>query len=138
MRLIKMKTTELSGAALDWAVAVALGSQCGVVEGAVCLPNSDGDFVREYSPSTNWTQGGLVFAELMATGQFGVTPHYSGKGFDICNQNCESAPFDNDWSKEAIYIEGDDLLALICIAYVTHKVGEEVEVPAELMQGGAA
>lgn len=51
---MKIKTSELIGAALDWAVA-----KCEGLKGVV----ADGPVMREYHPSTNWGQGGPIIEQ---------------------------------------------------------------------------
>ena len=54
-----MKTSKLSGAALDWAVAEAEGffktNMASVRDGVV-----DVFYFESYTPSTNWAQGGAI------------------------------------------------------------------------------
>lgn len=55
---MKIKTTELTGAALDWAVAIATGISANAINtrtGAVYLISG------LYQPSANWAHGGPIF-----------------------------------------------------------------------------
>lgn len=56
-----MKTSELTGAALDWAVAKCEGkdADCEVHAGNVLYGRVTSGFIH-YTPSTNWAQGGPI------------------------------------------------------------------------------
>ena len=64
--MAKVKTNELIGAALDWAVGVAEGRQPGAYKGVVRAtahpdcPDSPPMFGPELSYSTDWAQGGPI------------------------------------------------------------------------------
>lgn len=52
-----MKTSELTGAALDWAVAKCEGFDINIHAGSALTIRGDGDW---WNPSTNWAQGGPI------------------------------------------------------------------------------
>jgi len=56
-----MKTSELTGAALDWAVATAEGksTDCEIHAGNVLYGRVTSGFIQ-YRPSTDWAQGGPI------------------------------------------------------------------------------
>lgn len=64
--MAKVKTNELIGAALDWAVGVAEGRQPGAYKGVVRAtahpdcPDSPPMFGPELNYSTDWAQGGPI------------------------------------------------------------------------------
>jgi|688.fasta_scaffold980251_3 hypothetical protein len=98
-----MKTSELTGATLDWAVAKCEGYRLDLVpEG-------------EYTPSTNWAQGGLII-ELM--------------GMNIIRTNkTDKEP----WAACLThYIDGATPLIAAMRCYVAYRMGDEVDVPEEL------
>jgi hypothetical protein len=112
-----MKTSELTGAALDWAVAkcegIGLGPRGSVVyyhEGEPAM----------WQPSTDWAQGGAIIERE----NIKLTPR---------------KPFHDDWEAEYRYSQGGGLNAfgptpLIAAmrCYVASKLGDEVDVPEEL------
>jgi hypothetical protein len=59
-----MKTSELTGAALDWAVAKCEGYDCNGKALTRPDPLDDGAlthlWLKQYNPSTNWAQGGPI------------------------------------------------------------------------------
>ena len=98
-----MKTSELTGATLDWAVAKCEGYRLDLVpEG-------------EYTPSTNWAQGGLII-ELM--------------GMNIIRTNkTDKEP----WAACLThYIDGATPLIAAMRCLVAYRMGDEVDVPEEL------
>ena len=113
-----MKTSELTGAALDWAVAKCVG-----------LVNGDGldvDFILEmgYRPSTDWAQGG----EIIEREKIGVwwATHY------VDDEGQESG---NHWyaeTAEGLVRDGATPLIAAMRCYVASKLGDDVEIPEEL------
>lgn len=114
-----MKTSELTGAALDWAVA-----KCdGVING----DDLDIGFIREggYAPSTDWAQGGpIIGREFIST----------SREFSEFTKGYEWAA----WTPAPIRDEAEAfgygptplIAAMRC--YVASKLGDEVDVPEEL------
>lgn len=159
-----MKTSELTGAALDWAAAKCEGFTPGLVfgRGAVrvdgfwekpcatggtqgyvlshdwkrlhqqCEGPPFNSFTKMWSPSTNWAQGGPII-EREKLG-FWMSANDDHKGEWACATD--------DWM--ALDIDTDEFLnspmpyhgvtplvaAMRC--YVASKLGDEVDVPAEL------
>ena len=105
-----MKTSELTGAALDWAVAKCegLAKYIEVVEG--------------FKPSTDWVQGGAIIEREK------IELEWGGNGGNENWWACINA--DEDHSGETPLIA-----AMRC--YVASKLGDDVTVPEEL-QGETA
>lgn len=104
-----MKTIELTGAALDWAVA-----KCeGLMQGQIAL---DGVTHGSYNPSTNWSQGGPIIEREMIT--VGPAKH---AGFMAWA-----------WPKENGFW-GNTALEAAMRCYVASKMGDDVDVPNELV-----
>lgn len=123
-----MKTSELSGAALDWAVAKAVGELVyedgEPVEIHVCRRNEDGstyfwtcEHSFGYEPSTNWEQGGPLLDELDVWLSSDEGEH-SASTHPHVNEHIRSGP---------------TKLIAACRAIVAAKLGDEVEVPDELL-----
>ena len=109
-----MKTAELSGAALDWAV-----SQC--EENGGLWYESDKDAVP-FTPSTDWAQGGpIIEREGLQL--------WKGRSWNAACGNSVNPPDDEIFS-------GPTPLIAAMRCYVASKLGDEVEIPAELL--GAA
>jgi hypothetical protein len=105
-----MKTSELTGAALDWAVA-----KC---EGAINGDDLDIGFILEggYSPSTDWAQGGpIIERERIELEHDGFIWWARIKA-------------DEDYS-------GPTPLLAAMRCYVASKLGDEVEIPDLILDG---
>ncbi len=101
---MKLKTSELTGAALDWAVA-----KCVFGYGADC---------KENRYSTDWAEGGpIIEREGISTRRFTV-----GTADWIAYANVDGA----EW------LHGPTPLIAGMRCYVASKLGDEVEVPDEL------
>ena len=125
--MTKVKTSELSGAALDWAVSVAQGydyeiSERGDVLTGDTIPIVDGDYAgchedEIYRPSRDWAQGGPILER-------------SGIGATVIE------PEGPEWlaaNHKGTYCEyGPTLLIAAMRCYVASKLGEEIEIPEEL------
>lgn len=108
-----MKTRELRGVALDWAVA-----KCdGVINGDAL----DVGFVREvgYTPSTDWEQAGAIIECE------GISLDYDGIGLWIATIITNGSVFTK--------VDKTPLIAAMR-CYVESKLGDDIEVPADLFQ----
>lgn len=112
-----MKTSELKGVALDWAVAK-------------CSSDSLAETVRKdwrwrpstYSPSTNWKEAGpIIYREkidiMQSTGR-------------ICAAMWEDLPGGGRLIAEMLDCPHPLIAAMRC--YVASKLGDEIEIPKEL------
>ena len=113
-----MKTSELTGYLLDWAV--------GKCEGLSIDSNWDWDrlcffdeFNIDFEPSCNWAQGG-----------------------PIIDRNWISvANLDEKWAAEIaddvpdgyVHVQGETALIAAMRCYVAQRLGDEIEVPEELL-----
>jgi hypothetical protein len=110
-----MKTSELAGAALDWAVAKAEEFDAdALVQLAKRVPGKDyGFFLTKYS--TNWAQGGPILEREK------ITIFIRDEEWFAHSQL--STPED---------FHGDTPLIAAMRCYVASKLGDEVEIPKEL------
>jgi hypothetical protein len=106
-----MKTSELTGHALNWAVA-----RC---EGGVGKNQLIGTW---YAPSTNWAQGGPIIEREFIT-------IINAAGDDVWS----AYPIADD--PVAHRKSGPTPLIAAMRCYVASKLGDEVEIPTELTQG---
>jgi len=127
-----MKTSELTGAALDWAVAQAQGLDYEIVDGTVVTgakryeAKSSHDyygceFDEVFAPSTDWAQGGQII-EREKIGFWAYTLDEEGNE----NPGWYSETF------EGFVNCGPTPLIAAMRCYVSSKLGEEVEIPEEL------
>lgn len=134
----EVKTSELVGAALDWAVAVSVGEERPAFDcsGRICLV-SHGHTQHRFCPSSEWNHGG----PLIESGLIEVSPMWH-------NQHCA---INADWEKRGYksshgwhwvaYVLGSEnveenheqeggtplVAAMRCI--VSSKLGDVVQVP---------
>lgn len=106
-----MKTSELTGAALDWAVARCEGINYEVIDGGLDCDCPD--------YSTNWAQGGPIIER-------------EGIGATVV-----SAGNDNEkWlgaNYKGTFVEYGPTCLVACMrTYVASKLGDDIEIPEEL------
>jgi hypothetical protein len=99
-----MKTSELTGAALNWAVA--------------CARWGSGNFgIDGFSPSTNWAQGGpIIEREMIEIGA------HEPKDIEWVARDY--------WKENTMTGPTPLIAAMRC--YVASKLGDEVEIPTEI------
>lgn len=118
-----MKTSELTGAALDWAVA-----QCEVMRddyrdrGLLVHRIGYGQPMPLYS--TDWSQGGPIIESE------GISSLYLYVTDDPFRWAASEKPSIRNVKPKSIY--GPTLLIAAMRCYVASKLGDEVEVPEEL------
>ena len=102
---MKIKTSELTGAALDWAVAKCTGQEnCWLHDYKLGYP---------VSISTDWSQGGPIIER---------------EGLTLTHQSTRwGAQTDDD-----LFAYGPTPLIAAMRCYVASKLGVEVEIPEEL------
>ena len=110
-----MKTSELTGAALDWAVAKCEGIGLGPRGFVVYYHEGEPSM---WEPSTNWAQGGPIIERERLC----VMP-YNDRW--MCTTN------GSQLQSHSVKAETPLIAALRC--YVAFKLGDEVEVPQELL-----
>lgn len=120
--MAQVKTSELAGAALDWAVAKcdeASVSYENIQFGGKALgmiyDHPDG-YCAKYSPSSNWLQGGPIIERE----RFDISPDRGSElwlCWSIGNVQCSS---------------GNTPLQAAMRCYVASKLGDVVEIPEEL------
>lgn len=121
-----MKTSELSGAALDYAVA-----KC---EGLINGDALDVGFIREggYTPSTNWALGGAIVEREKISViwmQFPDEQYWVGSIDAVRHEHEMFNGVDIPFEHEA---RGTTPLEAAMRAYVTSKLGDNIEIPEGL------
>lgn len=106
---------DLEGAALDWAVAKAEGVEVHIASGNV-YPHivRRKAFCTNYVPSTDWSHGGPIIEREKIDIEFGHT-------------KCRAA-----YDHEAPSFGPTPLIAAMR-CYVSSKLGEEIDIPEELL-----
>ena len=106
-----MKTAELTGIALDWAVGYVMGEKLRILERQIVWP-------EDYSPSTDWAQSGPIIEREMVC----LIPPRAG--IELWEA------YHPDFPQEEHYGPTPLIAAMRC--YVASKLGDEVEIPEEL------
>jgi hypothetical protein len=105
-----MKTSELTGAALDWAVAKCEGYRLDLV------PEDS------YTPSTDWSQGGpIIEREGISIVQQGDAAEWVAS---VYNHH------EDDWH---LHTNGPTPLIAAMRCYVASKLGDDINIPEELL-----
>ena len=124
MEMVEVKTADLIGPALDWAVGEVEGEW---LDEPYHLRHSDNriwcnNHSYGYCPSTDWEQGGPLIEkhrpDLMASDE---------REFMACLNN------DDRFLEPLIVANGPTYLIAACRAIAAAKLGAVVSVPAELM-----
>lgn len=135
---VEMKTAELKGVALDWAVAIVVKGKvyddsddclC-PPEGAVQMNNDDstlwlssGGFHPEnhWMPSADWAQCGPLLETQYIELSIGDEEYWA----------CRTST--SKYDDERVSYAGSSMLIAACRAIVGEKIGQTVSVPKELL-----
>lgn len=124
---MKLKTQDLTGPALDWAVAKAGGAK----NIAVFLDGHSR--LGMYNYSTNWAQGGpIIERERIGIWDSADESHqgeFAAATREWMSMDVESAEFLNS----PMPYHGPTPLIAAMRCYVASKLGDEVEIPEELV-----
>jgi hypothetical protein len=136
---MKIKTSELTGAALDWAVAKCEGHEIdSLMGGAVwywlkCSLTGALEVVEVFKPSTDWAQGGPILERE----RIKVAPNLGGTWHGQIRHTKEHPlsrhPVLSGWTNQ----HGPTPLVAALRCYVASKLGAEVDIPDELVLPGA-
>jgi hypothetical protein len=118
---MKIKTSALTGVALDWAVAKCEGVWVEYVDDEItqCLLQKPSG---RYAPSTDWAQAGPIIERHWI--ELVPWPNES-------DENDRWQAIQNDLPIR-VYHQGPTPLVAAMRCYVASKLGDEVEVPNEL------
>ena len=121
-----MKTGALTGAALDWAVAKCEGLLCfgWSIHGYFTVHDSEGRN-RCFEPSANWAQGGPII-EREEIGVRRNAPCSKG-------QEWEAMPSITSKGAGGRWCYGPTPLIAAMRCYVASRLGDEVDIPEELL-----
>lgn len=122
---VTLRTCDLIGAALDWAVAKTEGE-----DHWTCDRNPEWFAwrMRNWKPSTDWSQVGPLIGMYLI--EFSVDDHT-----DIVRASMFCWR-DYGKSHRTRWSEGETHLIAACRAIVSAHLGDSVDVPAELVGGG--
>ena len=113
-KFVKVKTHDLSGAALDWSVAKAEGVEISLA-GAHPHAVVEGRLVGNYAPSTKWSQGGPLIDKYRLDMEW------------VSHNTCRTE------TPKCVSAMGKTPLIAACRAIVASVLGDTVSVPKELL-----
>jgi len=128
---MKIKTNELTGVALDWAVAKSEGMD---IEGGTVITNLiyiDRDLIErpvEWNPSEDWAQGGPIIEREhieLRPGSFIGSKDYP---------RLWAAWAENRYGNRQQGKTGPTPLIAAMRCFVASKLGDEVEIPDEVLR----
>ena len=120
---MKVRTQDLIETALDWAVAKCEGYAATIklTDVVYVHPNGEWHHNGNWIPSTNWAQGGpIIERERIGLDQFKGHECRAYLGTPVQYEHAMFAP------------EGEPLIAAMR-CYVASKLGDEVDIPDELV-----
>lgn len=119
-----MKMAELTGRALDWAVASAGGLDYETA-GGTYMEGDESDeyygcsFTTLYSPSTNWAQGGVIIERE----KIRIVPSHTNKWHAAITSSAGGV----------LWWMGNSPLEAAMRCYCASNLGDKVEIPEELL-----
>lgn len=146
---MKIKTSELIGAALDWAVAKCAGREIdgfgryGVVVWELDALTGDKEACCLFTPSTDWAQGGpIIDRESISTIRLDDDFEVDAKGYctnkrtPVWGATTGQHTVYNDHDNGLVYVddmvEGPTPLIAAMRYYCCAKLGDEIDIPQEL------
>lgn len=119
---MKIKTSELAGIALDWAVA-----KCEIAQQSVGWPDDAILLGDDTDYSTDWSLGGpIIERERLISDFYSDGNHENGGEWSMTQYDNNGNPFVEELGPTPL------IAAMRC--YVASKLGEEVDIPEELMK----
>lgn len=118
--MTQVQTKDLTGAALDWAVAKCLPNPENVTHKNGVVRRQPVQYV--FAPSTDWSQGGPIIEREKITVQ---------NEDDIWSAYFRERLFEDDGSEH--WRTGPTPLVAAMRCFVASKLGDTVEVPEELL-----
>jgi hypothetical protein len=112
-----MKTSELTGPALDWAVAKCEGEEVSMVKGQLETRWTE----NGWKPSYDWAQGGPIIERETIDLQFEGPEWYAFMRYEA-----------HDGYIRTLQYDGATPLIAAMRCYVASKLGDEIDVPDEL------
>jgi hypothetical protein len=148
----QVKTSELTGPALDWAVAHCQDIATVYQNGELRRPPAQFSDQEIYSPSTNWEQGGPIIEDESITiirhdddyatdkQGFTTTKRIPVWGAEAHEQNNTTQSYEGEYFEDPTYLIGSwDMsygptpLVAAMRAYVNSRIGSTVSIPDQII-----
>ena len=129
---MKIKTSELTDLGLDWAVAKCKGIPVtchndGITRSVMRLRPDGQTYDGRFNPSTCWAQGGPIIRQEIT--RLDLVSDLKG----VQKWNARRAKYLPDEGAKVDEQYGPTPLIAICRCYVASLLGDEVDVPEELL-----
>ena len=129
---MKIKTSELTGPALDWAVAKCEGIPVtyhndGITREIMRLHSDGQRYNGRFNPSTCWAQGGPIIGQEIT--RLDLVSDLEG----VQKWNARRAEYLPDEGAKVDEQYGPTALIAICRCYVASLLGDTVDIPEELL-----
>lgn len=132
---MKVKTADLIGPALDWAVAQCKGfkkiyamaawsNKHGAHGGPQVMVSNEEDSSFDYRPSSNWAQGGPIIERA----RIALRAH----DHDVQEWSAEPS-INTVQTRLSAFSTGPTPLISACRCFVAARLGDEVDIPDELV-----
>ncbi|WP_237388013.1 phage protein NinX family protein [Xenorhabdus sp. Sc-CR9] len=116
---MKLKTSELTGRALDYAVGLAVTDDDVKCDGQhISVTFNGGRYIYSWNPATNWEQCGQLIEKYITA----LALHTRGEHW-IAGSRIHGTS------------TGETAQISICREVVRNQLGDEVEIPDELLEG---
>lgn len=116
---VEVRTADLLGEALDWAVAKAVSRDVSILSSGVVVRGDNVEGGCPWSPSTDWSQGGPLINKHDWALPYRATSRYHIGKYEACTPG-------------GFPKNGETPLISACRAIVAAEYGDLVSVPAEL------
>lgn len=127
---IEMKTSKLIGDQLDWAVAKCLGYQAHLCPSKILVIGESIEAWETWEPSTNWSQGGpIIEREKIDLQQKFEGPE--GSFATSVRWQAKRHTYGGPINPPAFTAQTPLIAAMRC--YVASKLGNEIDIPEELL-----
>jgi hypothetical protein len=117
---MRVKTSELQGAALDWAVAKCAYDNPVIVENGIpYLTSMEGHRIKRACPSSDWAQGGPIIERARLKLR--------------CDERTDRTLWVAATAYSTFAASGPTPLVAAMRCYAAFKLGDEIEVSSELL-----
>lgn len=130
------ETMYLTGAALDWAVALADSQRVAYQSGHLYLVDEKQRRISAWKPSESWAQGGPIIdrEHIDIRNTFTKDGYRTSESVDACHASINlpngSTTYD---ATKVVWEYGPTQLIAAMRCYVASKLGEKVAIPVDLL-----
>lgn len=130
LRKMKIKSANLKDTQLDWAVAKCEGYNCVVLNDGYSVGINRDRVIDYFNPSINWGWSGPIIEREHIDVSSSYSAHFPNQPWQY---RAEKRHFGKHHKAGRNMEVGDTLLEAAMRCYVASKLGDEVEIPMELI-----